>query len=654
MRDVARDTVVDGRYQVIDRLGSGGMADVFCAQDLQLGRKVALKLLHERFAEDEEFVERFRREASSAAGLQHQHVVSVYDRGDWEGTAYIAMEYIAGSTLKEVIQREGPLDPARAVDLTIQILRAARFAHRRGVIHRDLKPHNVMLDDEGRVKVTDFGIARAGASDMTQTGSIMGTAQYLSPEQAQGHAVNATSDLYSIGVVLYELLTGQIPFEAESAVSIAVKHVNEPPVPPARLSPAVTPELDAIVLRALAKDPAERFADADEFIAALEAAASRLAGATAATAVGDTGALGMVAAPVPLPVGVPPTGLHPAAQPYEIERERVYAPPERARRRRWPWALLAALLVAGAIVAALLLTGEEAVQVPNVVGSSISVAQQRLEDEGFEVTTVRDNSDKPRNTVVGQNPGPNEVADEGSEVTITVSDGPAIRAVPDVAGEGRRTARRTLRAAGFEVRERRAFSAEVRVNRVIEQSPSGSSQAEQGSTVTITVSRGPEQATVPSVVGRGEDEARRALEDAGFRVAVRQQESEDARPGIVLAQDPAAGGRLTSGSTVTLTVAEESQEVEVPDVVGDTQNEATQTLSAAGFEVDVEETRVDSPGDDGEVRSQSPRGGRRADRDSAVTITVGRFDPDLDPDPEPGQQPEPGPGGGPAPPPASP
>ncbi len=276
MRRLAADAIIDGRYQVIGHLGTGGMADVYCAHDMQLERKVALKLLHDRFAQDEEFVERFRREASSAAGLQHQYVVSVYDRGEYDGTPYIAMEYVDGRTLKQLVREHGPLDPARAADLTVQILRAARFAHRRGVIHRDFKPQNVIVDDEGRAKVTDFGIARAGASDMTQTGSIMGTAQYLSPEQAQGHAVNARSDLYSIGIILYELLTGRVPFDAESAVTVALKQVSESPYPPSQLNQAVTPELEAIVLRALAKDPADRFADADEFIAALEAAASRI------------------------------------------------------------------------------------------------------------------------------------------------------------------------------------------------------------------------------------------------------------------------------------------------------------------------------------------------------------------------------------------
>src|ERR687892_206214 len=219
--------MIDGRYRVVERLGSGGMADVYCAEDSQLGRRVALKVLHQRFAEDQQFVERFRREASSAAGLQHPNIVGIYDRGEWDGTYYIAMEYLEGRTLKELVRAHGPMPPEAAIGVTIQVLRAARFAHKRGIVHRDLKPHNVMLDDEGRVKVTDFGIARAGASDMTETGSIMGTAQYLSPEQAQGHAVDARSDLYSVGIMLYELLTGKVPFNADSAVTIAPKPVSD-------------------------------------------------------------------------------------------------------------------------------------------------------------------------------------------------------------------------------------------------------------------------------------------------------------------------------------------------------------------------------------------------------------------------------------------
>src|SRR5437588_4577927 len=272
MPDLMTGELIDGRYRVMSRLGAGGMADVFLAEDQQLGRKVALKLLHRRFAEDPDFVERFRREAQAAAGLQHPNVVSVFDRGAYDGTYYIAMEYLPGRSLKQLIRQEAPLDPLRAIDITIQILKAARFAHRHGVIHRDLKPHNVIVDEAGHVKVTDFGIARAGASDMTETGSIMGTAQYLSPEQAQGHAVSASSDLYSVGVVLYEMLTGRVPFDAEAAVTIALKHVSEARAAPSAVNPSVPPELEHVVMWALNKNATDRPHDADEFIAALETA----------------------------------------------------------------------------------------------------------------------------------------------------------------------------------------------------------------------------------------------------------------------------------------------------------------------------------------------------------------------------------------------
>src|SRR3954466_14906842 len=270
MAEVTDGTLVDGRYRIERRLGSGGMADVYCAYDHQLGRQIALKVLHRRLARDREFVERFRREASAAAGLLHPNVVGVYDRGEYDGTYYIAMEFLRGRTLKELIAQEAPLDQVRALDITVQILRAAGFGHRRGVIHRDFKPQNVIVDDEDRVKVTDCGIARAGASEITETGSIMGTAQYLSPEQAQGTSAEETSDLYSIGVMLYEMITGHLPFDGESAVAVALRHLTEPP-PPVHLSrPDVHPALEAVINQALAKDPQQRFQDAESFIAALE------------------------------------------------------------------------------------------------------------------------------------------------------------------------------------------------------------------------------------------------------------------------------------------------------------------------------------------------------------------------------------------------
>src|SRR4051812_9515254 len=392
MPGITRDTVIDERYRVLHRIGSGGMADVYCAEDLQLGRRVALKLLYPRFAADEEFVERFRREASSAAGLQHPHVVQVYDRGEWDGTYYIAMEFLEGRSLKQVVREDGALDPDRAIDIVIQVLRAERFAHKRGIVHRDIKPANVIVDGEGNAKVTDFGIARAGASDMTETGSILGTAQYLSPEQAQGHAVSARSDLYSTGILLYESLTGRVPFDGDSPVTIALKQISEEPVPPSQRNPAVSPELEDVVLHAMAKDPAWRFADADEFIAALEAVRGRPATGTFAH--------------------VPPsTGAYPAYGPEVLEQAD-------RRNLRWLLWLLLALALIGAGVAVYVLLQPEKVAVPDVVGRKSASAAETLNKAGFEVRIQPVQSDDvAKDRVISQNPPANEDAKEGSTVT---------------------------------------------------------------------------------------------------------------------------------------------------------------------------------------------------------------------------------------------
>jgi beta-lactam-binding protein with PASTA domain/predicted Ser/Thr protein kinase len=601
MAAIAPDTLVDGRYRIIRRLGSGGMADVYCAEDTQLGREVALKLLYRRFAEDEEFVERFRREASSAAGLQHPNVVQVFDRGEWDGTYYIAMEFLTGRNLKQVVRDHGPLEPALAVDLTIQILKAARFAHRRGIVHRDIKPHNVIVDDEGRAKVTDFGIARAGASDMTETGSIMGTAQYLSPEQAQGHPVDARADLYSIGIVLYELLTGAPPFDAESPVTIALKQVSEEPVPAMQRNPAVSPALDAVVMRALRKDPAARFQNADEFIAALESA---MAGGYVETVA--------------------------------VAEDPVAALEEEDRRNLGRIAVIALVVLALAALAigAWLLLTPDKVRVPDVVGKRSGTASQLLQSRGFEVDVVPIQSDTvAEDRVAGQRPEPGSEADEGSLVTINVSSGPGEAPVPLVGGLPADEAADRLREAGFKSEQRREFSDDVRRGRVIETTPPEGSTARKGSTVTLVVSRGKERAAVPDVVGRSRDEAERLLQDAGFKTAVSEEESEDEDPGTVLRQEPAAGTQVAQGATVDLVVAKAPEEVPVPGVIDSTEEEATQALEDAGFKVRTDDAPVQTPDEDGIVVDQDPSPDTPRPKGSTVTITVGRFEPDVVPEP---------------------
>ena len=594
MQSIGRDSVVDGRYRVLRRLGSGGMADVWCAEDTQLGRRVALKVLHPRFARDPGFVERFRREASSAAAMQHPNIVGVFDRGEWDGTPYIAMEHVRGRTLKQVVADEGPLPPERAIDLTEQVLRAARFAHRRGIVHRDLKPHNVLLDEDGRVRVTDFGIARAGGSDMTETGSIVGTAQYLSPEQAEGRPVSPRSDLYSVGVLLYELLTGRVPFDAESPVSIALKHVSEPPVPPSQLNPAVPPALEAVVLRALEKDPARRFPDADAFIAALEAARSA-----------------------------------PARVAREVRLEPTPGEPwEPTRRRRGWWWLLALLALAAAGVGAYLLLAPERVTVPRVLGQRSSPAARALHDRGLKVRLERRASERVRrDRVLAQDPAPLARVEEGATVTLTVSTGPARVAVPAVRGTRRSAATRALREAGLRVRVREAYSESVAEGRVIASRPGEGERVRRRSAVTLVVSRGRPTVAVPDLTGASRADAEQALADRGLEAAVSARETTEATEGTVLTQSPAAGTALTEGATVSLVVAEAPPEVAVPDVIGEAGADARDELGAGGFAVRVRSRAVPTAPEDGLVLEQVPAAGTPAVQGSTVTLVVGRFEP---------------------------
>jgi eukaryotic-like serine/threonine-protein kinase len=627
-RELAPDTVVDGRYSILSRIGSGGMAEVYCAQDLQLGRRVALKLLHRRFSADPDFVERFRREASAAAGLQHPHVVGVFDRGEWDGTYYIAMEYLEGRSLKEIVSSEGPLAPARAIDIVVQILRAARFAHQRGVIHRDLKPHNVIVDDEGRAKVTDFGIARAGASDMTETGSIMGTAQYLSPEQAQGHAVSAKSDLYAIGILLYELLTGRVPFEGDSPVTIALKQVSEAPVPPSAYNPAVPQELDAVVLRALEKDPDDRFADAEEFITALQSVRAALT-VPAGQSTAVFGAVGAAyPATAPTDAGVAPV---PPAEMTDDELAAAAYPaeplePEPPRERRWvPWAVAAAILaVVAGLIALLLMLRPEKLPVPNVVGTQLDAASTVLRNRGFDVEVQRVLNPAPKDRVLREDPQPGTKVNEGSTVTLTVSDGPGQTAVPDVSGRSEAQARKALEKAGFKGQVQREPSDVVKAGYATRTVPPGGSQADRGSTVRLYVSSGPGQVTVPTVVGEDQAGAQATLGNSELKVSAVSQES-DQPSGTVLRQDPPPGSTVDRGSTVTIVVAREANRVTVPGVVGEDESSASATLSAAGLGVAIADRQVSSPDSDGQVLAQHPAGGRRVTPGTSVTIVVGRF-----------------------------
>jgi len=622
-------TIIDGRYRVISRLGSGGMADVYLAADELLGRLLAVKLLHPHFAADQEFVERFKREASSAAGLSHPNIVGIFDRGEWQGTYYIAMEYVAGRSLKVIVREQGALEPGAAIDIVVQILRAARFAHRRGVIHRDLKPHNVILDEEDRARVTDFGIARAGASDMTLTGSIMGTAQYLSPEQAQGHAVSAASDLYSIGVVLYELLTGAVPFEGETAVAIAFKQVSAQPRPPSELNPAVPASLDALVLRALAKDPARRFTDADEFIAVLQQERAALPASTGAVvAAGGSGSGPPTGVFEVQPASAQPAGagaLLLASQDGKQRRDDEGS----GRRRRWViFGVLLALLAGAGVALALLLAPAAPVRIPNVTGLSEQSALTTLKRAGLTaVPSLASNATVPSGLVSSQLPQAGRTLDHGGHVRIVISTGPGIVALPSVEGLSAAQGVARLKAAGFLPKRSSEPSSTVKSGRVIGTDPPAGTELQAGSVVLVNVSSGPAPVRVPDLRGESRSAAEAALRNAGLAVGALTHHVSSETPETVLSQSPRPGTSVRSGAKVSLTLAQATNLVAVPSLVGLPETQAAAALGSAGLTPKAVLQKTEQESQVGVVLKQNPPSGHRVKKGSEVKLSVGVLAP---------------------------
>jgi eukaryotic-like serine/threonine-protein kinase len=618
-QDTLSGTLFAGRYRISHKLGGGGMADVYLAEDQELGRRVAIKMLHARYANDEQFVERFRREATHAAGLSHPNIVSIFDRGEADGSYFIVMEYVEGRTLKELVRSRGPCPVPVAIAYTRQILAGLRYAHRSGVIHRDIKPHNVIVDPEGVIKVTDFGIARAGASQMTEEGAIIGTAQYLSPEQARGAPVDQTSDLYSTGIVLFELLTGEVPFTGDSPVEIAMKHLAEVPATPSELRPEVPEDLDLVVARALAKEPADRYQSAAAMDADLETVArgGHVAAETADAATMvlsgkrgvDTTAVTQMARRGPPP---------------------QYEPPSRSRPI-WPW-----LLGVGAVLALLVggwflydsiqsqLKGSETVAVPYVVGIPAASAVNQIMKKGLLPQVRRvSNSDVEEGLVFAQRPTEGTSVDKETVVRIDVSSGKPEVTVPSVVGQ-------TVAVAVAELTQAGVNAQVVEVNSdkdegtVTAQYPSAGTVVVEGTQVRINVSKGKKPVTVPSVVNLPYDQAAAELRAAGFNVS-RIDVDSDLAAGIVTAQDPNGGAESSKGATVALSVSRGPVTSAVPDVTTQDVAIAQTTLEAAGFRTRVVLEDTDDPSFDGIVISQDPVGGTQAKPSSLVTLFVGRF-----------------------------
>ncbi|GIJ79858.1 serine/threonine protein kinase [Micromonospora phaseoli] len=566
----AQARLLGGRYQVGELLGYGGMAEVHRGRDLRLGRDVAIKMLRADLARDATFQMRFRREAQNAASLNHPAIVAVYDTGEeqaptGETLPFIVMEFVNGRTLKEVLGAEGRLQPRRALEISADICAALDFSHRHGIIHRDIKPGNVMLTQTGQVKVMDFGIARAlasGATTMTQTSAVIGTAQYLSPEQARGEAVDARSDVYAAGCVLFELLCGNPPFVGDSPVSVAYQHVREAPPTPSDINPDVNPAVDAIVLKALSKNPLNRYQSAGEMRAdVLRAAAGRPVMATPVLREDETVAMAPASGP-----GYPSAG---ATQTRQIPA-RVGDPRQR-KASSWLIAMFAALgvLAVIALVAALLLNQRDAedTAVPTVTGLSQADAFAQIERDGLvpALGEAEFTSDCREGTVTRQTPAAGDRVQPNSTVTVRICGGkPEVTIPSGLVGGTRESAEERLGELELEVEIEEEDSAE-RAGLVLKVSPASGEKVAEGSTVTLTVSRG-NVVPVPSVVGQTEAEAKRTLAGAGFKSRVEDGPEVSAdQAGRVVDQSPNANTPRTKGETVTIVVSVEKEEEEEPD-----------------------------------------------------------------------------------------
>ncbi len=605
------EAVFNGRYKIIEKVGGGGMADVYRAEDQVLGRTVALKILHKQFASDEGFLERFRREARAAAKLTHPNIVSIYDVGEDGGVHFIVMEYVHGMTLKKLIQKDAPLSTEKVVHIAMQIAKAMEFAHEHEIIHRDIKPQNVIITDNGEIKVTDFGIARAGSSStMTRTGAVMGTAHYISPEQAQGSIVGPTTDIYSLGVVMYEMATGELPFRGENPVSVALKHINDTPMPPRSVFGDIPPSLEGVIIKCMAKNPNERYRSAesvrDDLKRVIEGLPVKIMGA-ATPAGGD------------------------ASDMTRTMAAQNHRPSDVRRRRKPKKGLIAAiiavvlLLVLGGGALAYTLLSKPSIVVPDIKNKTLSQAQQALDAVGLKLQVEKEvtNEKVAPGRVISQDPAAGEKMNKGGTVTVIMSKGLETVAAPDLTGKTEAEASAILKKAGLLLGKVDTGNSDtVAEGQVMAQSPKAGARVEKGGTVDITISSGAQLIKVPDVANNTVDAATSILQNAGFKVERFDDYNETIAKDHVIKQSPNAGEKAARGSTVTITVSKGSSKVTLINLKTMTQADASAWITSNGLLV-ASTTAAGPPGTaSGKVWDQNPASGVVVDRGSTVSIWV--------------------------------
>ncbi len=618
--------VFNNRYKITERVGLGGMAEVYRAQDNVLGRMVAVKVMLPQYAADPNFTKRFRQEAASAAKLQSPYIVSIYDWGQDDETYYIVMEYLRGTDLKTAILERGCINQRKAAEIGSQVAQALSVAHASDIIHRDIKPQNIMIQPDGNIKVMDFGIARAGDAGLSQTATVLGTAHYVSPEQAQGKDLTPASDIYSLGVVLYEATTGRLPFDGTDAVSVAVKQVNEIPAAPHTINPDIDPTLEAIIMKALEKDPTKRFQNASDMRLVLN---DYLAGRP--VNLGDdinglkTQVMNGVIPPISDSTAVMPVqNIQNATDATGVQTSyRTNNEPEKKSKKGLIIggivALIAVIIIAISVIT---LTNQgDTVEVPNVSNQSVETARQTLRSAGFEVGAETEvySTNVASGNVVSTNPEAGQKAKKGSKVDISISKGTEQVSVPDLSGMTKDEAQKALTAAGLVGKEGDAVYSDTDENKVAQQEAAAGTKVNKGDTVTFHLSKGPEMVSIPNVVGATEASASSSLSSAGFTVHKSYDYSSTVAEGRVISQSDT--GQAKKGSTITITISNGPEStVSVPSVVGKTQSAAETELSNAGLRYDVQ-TSSSSTVAKGTVISQSPSSGTVA-KGTTVTIIV--------------------------------